>query len=61
MTSCQISLVTMHVVPFFRTVFLLFSYNKKSKVNGGTIKKVQMRSSIGGIFFESWNDACRVS
>ena len=29
----------MHVVPFFRTVFLLFSYNKKSKVNWGTIKK----------------------
>ena len=42
-----------------RTVFLLFSQNKKSK---GTINKnkVQMRSSIEGILLENCNDACRV-
>ena len=48
MTSCQISLAAMRLFSrISRTVFLLFSQNKKSEVKV-LLKKVYMRSSVEG-------------
>ena len=60
MTSCQISLAAMYVFWSYFLHCFSFVFLKQEILSKGTIKKVQMRSSIEGIFLESCNDACRV-
>ena len=61
MTSCQTSLAAMHVFKSYFSHCFSFVFLKQEIQIKGTIKKVQMRSSIEGIFLEICNDTCRVT
>ena len=61
MTSCQISLAARHVFWSYFSQCFSFVFQKQEILSEDTIKKVQMRSSMEGIFLESCNDACQVT